>query len=161
MYEPAGKRPQTLCQLFPGTQPWLSESHYFLADDAWQWDALQEGWFSEKYYPFNTDTHVQTAMKEKLADQVFNHFSMTDTLLQQKVSLSAPPTVAACPLFLPILQLRLSYKGKIYEVLVNGQSGEVSGERPFSAPKILGIMAIVLTGLLLALLLRNKTKSNF
>ena len=100
-------------------------------------------------------------MKEKLADQVFNHFSMTDTLLQQKVSLSAPPTVAACPLFLPILQLRLSYKGKIYEVLVNGQSGEVSGERPFSAPKILGIMAIVLTGLLLALLLRNKTKSNF
>jgi hypothetical protein len=45
-------------------------------------------------------------------------------------------------ILLPIWISSYRYKGKIYRFLINGQTGEVQGERPYSAIKI--ILAVLL-----------------
>ena len=37
---------------------------------------------------------------------------------------------------LPLWSAVFSHKGKLYQYLINGETGKVSGGRPYSAPKI-------------------------
>ena len=52
---------------------------------------------------------------------------------------------------LPVWRADLEFMGRVYRVLVNGRSGEVVGERPYSAAKIAAavVAAVVAAGLLL------------
>ncbi|MCX7630994.1 MAG: hypothetical protein N2038_12185, partial [Geminicoccaceae bacterium] len=54
---------------------------------------------------------------------------------------------------LPVWLARFRFLGRDYRVLVNGRTGEVHGERPWSLVKILGavLLAVVLVAALLAL----------
>ncbi len=46
-------------------------------------------------------------------------------------------------IMLPIYTMVYDYKGKTYNVLVNGQTGKVSGDAPYSWVKITGIIAVI------------------
>ncbi len=45
------------------------------------------------------------------------------------------------PALLPVWILAYTYRGTIYRVLVNGQSGKISGKAPFSVWKLFGVIA--------------------
>jgi hypothetical protein len=45
---------------------------------------------------------------------------------------------------LPVWLAAYKYRGKTYRFVVNGQSGRVQGERPYSAWKIAGAVAVAL-----------------
>ena len=51
------------------------------------------------------------------------------------------------PIPLPVWMAAYKYRGKTYRFVVNGQTGRVQGERPYSAWKI---AAAVILGLILA-----------
>lgn len=53
-------------------------------------------------------------------------------------------------LLLPAWLSAFAYKGKQYTYMINGETGKVSGERPYSIPKII---AAIVAGLILAFLL--------
>ena len=58
-------------------------------------------------------------------------------------------------ILLPVWMSTYRYNGKAYRFMINGQSGKVSGERPYSAGKIaLLILAIVAVITALVLILR-------
>ena len=52
-------------------------------------------------------------------------------------------------LLLPVWLAAYRYRGKSYRFIVNGQTGRVQGERPYSIPKIVGaiILALAMVGL--------------
>jgi hypothetical protein len=56
-------------------------------------------------------------------------------------------------ILLPIWMAAYRYKGKSYRFIVNGQSGRVQGERPYSAWKIAALVLLVLGGLALGVYL--------
>lgn len=59
-------------------------------------------------------------------------------------------------ILLPVWIGAYRFQGKVYQVVVNGQSGEVHGERPYSAGKIaLAVLAALFTALLVFLLTRQ------
>src|SRR5262249_53624492 len=59
-------------------------------------------------------------------------------------------------LLLPVWLASYRYREKSYQVLVNGQTGNVVGDRPYSWIKIAGLIAIILAVILaLVLLFRN------
>jgi hypothetical protein len=47
-------------------------------------------------------------------------------------------------ILLPIWISSYRYKGKVYRFLINGQTGEVQGERPYSALKIMLAVLLVI-----------------
>lgn len=53
-------------------------------------------------------------------------------------------------LLLPIWMAAYRYRGKSYRFIVNGQTGRVQGERPWSWPKIAGALLAGLVILALA-----------
>lgn len=55
-------------------------------------------------------------------------------------------------MLLPVWLSAFAYKGKEYTYMINGETGEVRGKRPYSVPKII---AAVLAGLLVLFLLYN------
>lgn len=54
-------------------------------------------------------------------------------------------------ILLPIWLSAYRFRGKVYRILINGRTGEVQGERPFSPWKIAGavFMAIIIIGILI------------
>lgn len=63
--------------------------------------------------------------------------------------------VAFAHLLLPVWLLTVSYQGKPYQVLMNGVTGEVQGERPWSRAKLIAfIAAIVLAVILIVAVVR-------
>ena len=47
-------------------------------------------------------------------------------------------------LLLPIYAGAYRYNGKLFQILVNGRTGEIQGERPYSVWKIVGLIALLL-----------------
>ncbi|MDR2734202.1 MAG: hypothetical protein LBC99_06080 [Spirochaetota bacterium] len=45
---------------------------------------------------------------------------------------------------LPLWESAFGYKGKVYHYLINGETGKVSGDRPWSVPKITAAVIVVL-----------------
>lgn len=60
---------------------------------------------------------------------------------------------------LPVWMSSYGYGGRTWRFLVNGQTGEVQGERPYSAWKIAGALALVLAALALVLWLASNALS--
>ena len=52
--------------------------------------------------------------------------------------------VAYKHVLLPLWNAVFSHKGKVYQYLINGETGKVSGGRPYSAPKIVAAVLIAL-----------------
>jgi len=50
-------------------------------------------------------------------------------------------------LLLPIWMTSYYYQNKLYQILINGQTGEVAGDRPWSIYKIVRLVGIVLLGI--------------
>jgi hypothetical protein len=48
------------------------------------------------------------------------------------------------------------YNGKTYRFLVNGKTGEVQGESPYSAWKIAGLIIVILIIIAIVLMVTNK-----
>jgi hypothetical protein len=59
---------------------------------------------------------------------------------------------------LPIWIANYRYREKLFQVLVNGRSGRVAGDRPWSWWKILRLVGIIILAILLVLILVNKAK---
>ena len=64
-------------------------------------------------------------------------------------------------ILLPIWVVVYKFKNKYYQVLINASTGEISGERPFSAAKIIGLILAILAvggiGYLIYYLVSNGT----
>ncbi len=64
-------------------------------------------------------------------------------------------------ILLPIWVVVYKFKNKYYQVLINGHTGEIAGERPFSAAKIIGLILAILAvggiGYLIYYLVSNGT----
>ena len=64
-------------------------------------------------------------------------------------------------ILLPIWVVVYKFKNKYYQVLINGNTGEIAGERPFSAAKIIGLILAILAaggiGYLIYYLVNNGT----
>lgn len=56
-----------------------------------------------------------------------------------------------CPLWVG----SFNYKGKVFTFVINGQSGALYGEKPWSVPKIAGFVALLLLAVVLFLLFRG------
>jgi DNA-directed RNA polymerase subunit RPC12/RpoP len=59
---------------------------------------------------------------------------------------------------LPVWVANYRYRDKLFHVLVNGRSGRVAGERPWSWLKIARLVLLIIFAILLALVLVNKAK---
>lgn len=60
-------------------------------------------------------------------------------------------------ILLPIWMNAYRYRGRVYRFLINGRTGEVQGERPWSAWKIAGLVALgVVVALIVVLVLRSR-----
>ena len=60
-------------------------------------------------------------------------------------------------LLLPVYAGAYSYNGKVYQILVNGRTGEIQGERPYSVWKIaLLVLAILIVVLIIVLVFGNR-----
>jgi hypothetical protein len=59
---------------------------------------------------------------------------------------------------LPIWVANYRYRERLYRVLVNGRSGRVAGDRPWSAWKIVRLILLILFAILLTVVLVNKAK---
>jgi hypothetical protein len=57
---------------------------------------------------------------------------------------------------LPVWMASYPYNGKTYRFLVNGKTGEVQGERPYSAWKIAGLIIVILIIIAIVLMVTNK-----
>ena len=56
------------------------------------------------------------------------------------------------PILLPVWVLAYRYRGKVHRVLINAQTGKISGVAPFSHKKLLVILLVVVVVIVLALL---------
>jgi DNA-directed RNA polymerase subunit RPC12/RpoP len=61
-------------------------------------------------------------------------------------------------LLLPIWVANYRYREKLYQVLVNGRSAKVAGDRPWSWWKIVRLVLLIILAILLAVVLVNKAK---
>jgi hypothetical protein len=59
---------------------------------------------------------------------------------------------------LPIWVANYRYRDKLFHVLVNGRTGKVAGERPWSWLKIARLVVLIIFAILLTLFLVNKAK---
>jgi len=59
---------------------------------------------------------------------------------------------------LPVWVANYRYRERLYRVLVNGRTGRVAGDRPWSAWKIVRLILLILFAILLAVVLVNKAK---
>ena len=59
-------------------------------------------------------------------------------------------------LLLPVWISAYRFQAKVYQVLVNARTGEVQGERPYSAWKIAGLVLLILAVVLAFLILRDR-----
>ncbi len=60
-------------------------------------------------------------------------------------------------ILLPVWLSAYRYRGKVYRFMVNGRTGEVQGERPWSRIKItLAVLVVIMLTLLITYLLDNK-----
>lgn len=58
-------------------------------------------------------------------------------------------------LLLPLWSASFGYKGKTYRYMINGETGKVSGRRPYSAPKIIAAILAILAAIALVVLYFN------
>ena len=63
------------------------------------------------------------------------------------------------PVLLPIWMAAYQYRKKTYRFVVNGQTGEVQGERPYSIWKIASLVVLGIAGLLLILFLAENAQT--
>lgn len=121
-------------------------------------EQLLTGFIAEQY-----QTDVKAGFeraKERMAPVIRNAAQRDiggDT--QQIMSIeSTYNTITFKHILLPIWISAYNFKGKVYRFMINGRTGEVQGERPYSAWKIaLTILAgLVLIGLVIVLIQKNK-----
>lgn len=60
---------------------------------------------------------------------------------------------------LPLWSAAFGYKGKTYRYMVNGETGKVSGKRPYSVPKIIAAVLAAIAAIMLIAFFANKSKS--
>src|SRR5690348_14888992 len=61
-------------------------------------------------------------------------------------------------LLLPVWVANYRYQEKLYQILVNGRTGKLSGERPWSWWKIVRLVLLVLVAILLVSILASLTR---
>lgn len=61
---------------------------------------------------------------------------------------------------LPLWSAAFGYKGKTYRYMINGETGKVSGKRPYSVPKILAAILAVITAIMLIVFFAKKSESS-
>lgn len=61
---------------------------------------------------------------------------------------------------LPLWSAAFGYKGKTYRYMVNGETGKVSGKRPYSIPKILIAILAVISAIMLIVFFAKKSESS-
>ena len=83
---------------------------------------------SAAHWPVNDALLASKPVRSKLSDQVKTEFG----------------ALTFKHLLLPVWMLAYRYRRKAFQVTVNGVSGEVQGERPWSVAKILGLVALAL-----------------
>ena len=96
---------------------------------------LKDGWeVAKKSITSRLKNNItKKILKEKAADHVANlKFSTQYNDIRYKY------------LLLPVWTSAFTYKGKIYEFMVNGQTGKVGGKYPISAGKVILTIAIIL-----------------
>ncbi len=62
-------------------------------------------------------------------------------------------------ILVPVYATTYSFKGKVYNVVINGQTGKISGEYPKSAAKIIIIIAVIIAIIVLIVALSGKSKA--
>ena len=100
----------------------------------------------------------------------FSNFSNSTNLVSLSVKSSHPQTILSFPsllyipsstfcvsnphnsnILVPIYSTAYYYKGKEYHILINGQSGVISGEYPKSVFKIVAIVIVIIIIVILAI----------
>ncbi len=61
---------------------------------------------------------------------------------------------------LPLWSAAFGYKGKTYRYMINGETGKVSGKRPYSVPKILIAILAAIAAIILVMYFANKSESS-
>lgn len=61
-------------------------------------------------------------------------------------------------ILLPVWTLAYRYRGKLYSILINARTGEVNGQRPYSAWKIASLVAAILAVVLVIVLIAANSK---
>jgi hypothetical protein len=132
------------------------------ADNLEPWDLKNLVPFNEKFLSgFRTETY-QLDLKVG-----FEHAKQTiDELLRQEIQRriggdyqkitsrhSTFSNITFKHILLPIWISAFRYKNKVYRFLINGRTGEVQGERPYSAWKIVRLILLILLGMGLAVLI--------
>lgn len=123
------------------------------ADKLEPWDLDKLNPFNEKYLSgYRTETY-QVDLKEGFAtaQQAMDEMLRTETCQRiggdhQRIhSLrSTYNNVTFKHILLPVWISAFRYKKKVYRFLINGRTGEVQGERPYSAWKIIGLILLIL-----------------
>ena len=101
---------------------------------------LKEGWGRAKQ---RMDQAIQESVRHRIGGDAQRIHSVSTQYSQQTFK----------HILLPVWMLGYRYQGKVYQVLVNGETGKVVGERPFSAWKIaLAVTLAAVTGLMVLFL---------
>lgn len=130
---------------------------YMLSLEPWDLKALQT--FDQKYLAgFQTEVYTRN-LKEgfelakqmidpQLTQMIYNHIGGNEQRIHERqIDFSQ---ISFKLILLPIYISAYQYKGKVYRFVVNGQSGKIKGERPYSIPKILGaVLGVILLILIL------------
>jgi LSD1 subclass zinc finger protein len=125
------------------------------ADELEPWDLDKLAPFNEKFLSgFRTETYqvelkdgfaiAQQTMDEKLRSETCQRIGGDHQRIHNLRS--TYNNVTFKHILLPIWISAFRYKNKVYRFLINGRTGEVQGERPYSTWKIIGLILLILLG---------------
>lgn len=113
--------------------------------------AFLSGFYSDKYDVEQKDTYprVNERMKRGAEDALRDTVHGYSTVFPEKSTVNLKSSKVVYTLY-PVWTMQKSWKDKTYSYAVNGQTGKVAGELPFSVAKLLlfSLLAALLGGLI-------------